>query len=251
MSDREKLREEILKAAQKVDYSYRPDFIYKTRNPYSEKISVYDSFVCRDDIAEGHRGKWNQEVFKRELPLHVEIGTGFGHFMHEYCSKNPELNFVGLDYRFKRSFELAQKLEKIKIKNFRYLRAKGERLGFLFDKQEIDTLFYFFPDPWPKAKHRKKRLFQERFLKIAHSVLKPEGTFYIKTDHDGYYEWMDEVIKIYHENKDNPPFEIKLNTTDLKGEHPEHFLSSFETKFEKIFLKKGIRIKALELVKKT
>ena len=224
-----------------VDHTYLQDFKYKTKNPYNDRLGDFNDFVFCGEQGEALRGKWNQDVFKRKAPICLEIGSGYGHFMMEYCEKNPDINFVGMDYRFKRSFALAKKLDQLTHKNFRFLRAKGERIGFLFDENEADTLFYFFPDPWPKTKHQKKRLFQTHFLEIAYKVLKPGGKFYIKTDHDGYALWMEKIL-------DNQKlFNIDLKTTDLRQEHPAHFLSSFKTKFEKIFVAQGIKIKAFEL----
>lgn len=197
----------------------------------------------RDEEAEIHRGKW-KDVFGNEQALNVEIGTGYGEFMLEWCGNNPTENFVGLDHRFKRSFHLAKKLDKITNKNFRYLRGRGERLEFIFGEAEVSNIFYFFPDPWPKTRHFKKRLFQKPFLDAAHKVLKPNGTLWVKTDHDGYFEWM------LNELKNETRFEIVLKSLDLRREHPEHFLAAYTTKFEKIFLSQGTLIKALELKKK-
>ena len=81
------------------------------------------------------------------------------------------------------------------------MRAKGERLQFLFDSSEIDRLFYFFPDPWRKTKHHKKRLFQAPFLDQAYKVLKPGGELLIKTDHDDYADWMSEVIQSSNDDR--------------------------------------------------
>lgn len=225
-----------------VDHSYLENFKYKHRNPYHEKLKEYSEFVMRDEEAEVFQGKWNDAVFKRKAPLEVEVGAGYGHFMREYCQNNPHVNFIGLDYRFKRSYELCRKLEKLDISNYRYLRAKGERIGFLFDESEVDTLYYFFPDPWPKKRHNKKRLFQAPFLESAWKVLRPGGKMFIKTDHDIYFEWMCDVLK----NQDH--FTVKMQTADLLNEQADHFLASFQTKFEKIFLKQGTNIKGFELV---
>ncbi len=225
------------------NYIYREDFkSYDHDNPYHDKLKDFDGFVLRDEEAEAHKGKWS-EVFGNSQPLSVEIGTGYGEFMLEWCEKNPSDNFVGLDHRFKRSFHLAKKLSKITNKNFRYLRGKGERLEFTFGEGEVKNIFYFFPDPWPKNRHNKKRLFQKPFLNAAHKVLQTGGTLWVKTDHDGYFEWM------LNELKDDTRFTVKLQTRDLRHEFPEHFLSLFTTKFEKIFLSQGTKIKALELVK--
>lgn len=227
-----------------MEKSFTEDFKYSHKNPYHEKLGEFDEFVLRDHDAEVNIGKWNEVIFKKEAPLALEIGTGYGHFMTEYCTNHPEENFVGLDYRFKRSFALAKKLAQHPYKNFRYLRAKGERIEFMFAENELDKIFYFFPDPWPKKRHLKKRLFQQNFLERAYKVIRPGGHFYIKTDHDGYGEWMKEVI----ENQEL--FDVELMTTDLWNEHPTHFLTSFKTKFEKIFLEQGVNIKAFVLKSK-
>ena len=227
-----------------VDKTFTEDFQYTHKNPYHDKLSEFNEFVLRDHEAEENRGKWNELIFKRDAPLALEIGSGYGHFMLEYCENNPEINYVGLDYRFKRSFALAKKLARHPHQNFRYLRAKGERVEYMFGESELDSIFYFFPDPWPKARHNKKRLFQKPFLERAYKVLKPGGYFYIKTDHDGYAEWMQEVI----DNQDL--FELEFSSNNLWKEAPDHFLAGFKTKFEKIFLEQDVNIKAFVLKSK-
>lgn len=223
------------------NHAYHPEFKkYKRTNPYHEKLGEFDQFVLRDEEAEAHRGKW-KELFQNQNPLNVEVGTGYGEFMVEYCQKHPGENFVGLDHRFKRSFGLAKQLSRLENKNFRYLRARGERIGYIFGESEVQNLFYFFPDPWPKKRHHKNRLFQRPFLDDAHRILAAGGVLYVKTDHDGYYEWMLEALQ------GEKRFEILLQSRDLRKEFPEHFLSQFTTKFEKIFLSQGTLIKSLVL----
>jgi tRNA (guanine-N7-)-methyltransferase len=220
------------------------DFKYTHKNPYHDKLTEFDDFVLRDLDTETYQGHWNQKVFDREAPLCVEVGCGYGHFMVDYCEKNPDINFVGMDFRFKRSYNLARKLSKIENHNFRYLRARGERVDYMFGEGEVDRLFYFFPDPWPKKRHHKKRLFQEPFIRSVHKVLRPGGTLYVKTDHAGYAEWMDERIQ---SPLTKELFDIELTTFNLREEFPDHYLSSFQTKFEKIFIKQNIPIKAFVL----
>jgi tRNA (guanine-N7-)-methyltransferase len=225
------------------NFCYKAEFKYTHDNPYHDKLEIFDSFVLRDEVAETHAGQWSS-LFQNNHPIEVEIGTGYGEFMLEYCQKFKNINFIGLDHRFKRSFSLAKKLSVIDTKNFRYLRARGERIEFMFAPDEVSSVFYFFPDPWPKNRHHKKRLFQKPFLNACHKILKPGGHLYIKTDHDSYFEWMLEHLK------DESRFEIKLLSRDLRNEFPDHFLSQFTTKFEKIFLSQGTLIKSLVLMKK-
>jgi len=224
-----------------VDHSYSADFLYRYRNSYSDKLKDFDAFVFRDNEAEKFSGKWNELVFKNNSPICLEIGTGFGYFMIDYCENHPTENFVGLDYRFKRSFTLAKKLNNLKYRNFSYLRAKGERIEFIFGESEVSKIFYFFPDPWPKNKHHKKRLFQEPFLQAAYKILRPGGQIFVKTDHLGYAEWMKEVIA------KNSDFNLLLESYNLRTEHPEHFLTKNITKFEKIFIAQGKKINAFVL----
>ena len=225
------------------NFCYRPDFKYSHDNPYHDKLEAFDKFVLRDEEAETNQGKWNK-LFGNENPIEVEIGTGYGDFMMEYTQENPGINFIGLDHRFKRSYSVAQKLEKLEHQNFRYLRARGERLEFMFNENEVQSVFYFFPDPWPKTRHHKKRLFQKPFLNACYKVLKPGGTLYVKTDHDGYFDFM------LNHLKDETRFDILLESRDLRKEYPEHFLSQFTTKFEKIFLSQGTLIKSVVLRKR-
>ena len=232
------------KKSNENDLCFKEDFKYTHNNPYHTRLAVFDEFVLTDSEGEAHRENWSSNVFKNNQKVEVEIGTGYGHFMMSYTQERPDVNFVGLDHRFKRSFHLAEKLNQLKLKNFRYLRARGERLGFLFGPEEVSKIFYFFPDPWPKKRHHKKRLFQKKFLEEAHKVLANDGQILVKTDHDGYFEWMLEELK------EQNLFNIDMQTFDMRGEKPDHFMSSFVTKFEKIFIDKGIKIKALVLSKK-
>lgn len=223
------------------DFLFKEDFKYKHDNPYHDKLKIFDTFVLRDNEGEANKGLWNQKEFENDLPIELEIGTGYGHFMLGHIEKNDDVNFIGVDHRFKRSFNLAKKLNTIKNQNFRYLRARGERLIHLFDENELSKIYYFFPDPWPKNRHHKKRLFQKSFIDQAHQVLKPGAEILIKTDHDEYFDWMLKEIE------GDSRFEITLKTFDLRQDHSDHFLASFQTKFEKIFLEKGIKIKAMVL----
>jgi tRNA (guanine-N7-)-methyltransferase len=224
-----------------VDITYSEKFSYTSNNPYHNRLLAYSDFVLRDKEAENYRENWNSSVFFREAPLILEIGSGYGDFMWDYCKDNPHVNFVGIDYRFKRTYQLAKKLANHPTKNFRYLRAKGERIKFIFGKNEVEAINLFFPDPWPKSRHHKKRLISPKFLDEAHDILGPGKKFYIKTDHQGYADWIMDVIS------NTPFFALEFHTNDLWGLHPDCDLSKYRTKFEQIFIQKDVKIKAFIL----
>lgn len=235
-----------------LDYSYTPEFQYQHNNPYHNRLSQFNSFVLRDNDGEKFLGHWNADFFKKNAPLVVEIGTGYGHFMMKYTQDHPHINYVGLDYRFKRSYQLACKLSGLEHQNFCYLRAKGERIHYLFSENEVDTLLYYFPDPWPKTRHNKKRLFQTPFLKACLQVLKPGGRIYIKTDHDEYFQWMKKHFSKFQESTmtSNKQLTLLCQSEDLYTDFSDHQfpeLTQYQTKFEKIFLSKNIKIKSMVL----
>ena len=226
-----------------MDYTLKSDFQYRHQNPYHEKLLNYGHLVLRDREAEQFAGAWGRKVFANDHPIAAEIGSGYGHFMLQYCEGHPEVNLVGIDYRFKRGFQLAKKIHRSGLINIRYLRARGERLHFIFAPEEVDRIFFFFPDPWPKGRHHKKRLFAPPLLDSAHKVLRPGGRFFVKTDHEGYAAWMVEHFR------GDVRWEVELETFDLHAQHPDHFLSAYKTKFEKIFLDQGVPIKGFILRK--
>jgi len=259
LSSDEKFKQDLIKDIEKSlkrkekDRSFQENFQYINQHPYNEKLDEFSQFIMKDHESELYKGEWNEKVFQRQARLNVEVGSGHGHFMIQYCEEHPDENFIGLDYKFKRTFEVGKKLAKCSNQFFRFLRAKGERLDFIFAEKEVDKLFYFFPDPWPKKRHHKKRLFQRPFLATAYQILKDDGIFYIKTDHDEYYLWMIEQLQLqdlfkieYHNNN--------LWNASVEGITPEqqkheHFLRSFETRFEQIFKTQGTTIKAIVLKK--
>lgn len=225
----------------------------KKSNPYNDKLNDFQEFVLQDHAAEQFKNNWLATVFKNQERLNVEIGVGYGDFMADYCQKNPQDNFVGLDIRFRRSLSVAKNLAQIPHRQFRFCRATGERLAEIFGPQEIDQMFYFFPDPWPKKKHHKKRLFKATYLSQIAPLFKSNGHIFVKTDHLELYHWMMDQLTVQTQ------WNLKFNTTDLYQECENNNcemmqliepLINFQTKFEKIFLEQKSPIKAFVLCRK-
>ncbi|MBI3535279.1 MAG: tRNA (guanosine(46)-N7)-methyltransferase TrmB, partial [Deltaproteobacteria bacterium] len=162
-----------------------------TKNPYFEKIKFFCGTRCFvNEETENHKTRW-RECFKNYPPeLHVEIGCNGGHYLLEKAKLNPKCAFIGIDWKLKQIYKAAEKANKQNLTNTLFLKANAERIANIFGQYEIDHLYYFFPDPWPKQSQQKKRFFTKERLTQISNLIKPGGVFEIKTDHEDYYAWI-------------------------------------------------------------
>jgi tRNA (guanine-N7-)-methyltransferase len=131
---------------------------------------------------------WGQ-VFGNDHPVELEIGTGKGTFLTDQAKARPEVNFFGIEwanwfYRY-----AADRLRRNGCLNARVVRAEaGYFLNEFVPDASLSVLHVYFPDPWPKKRHHKRRLVQEPFLRQAERVLVPGGRLQVVTDHKAYFE---------------------------------------------------------------
>jgi tRNA (guanine-N7-)-methyltransferase len=226
-----------------------PDYLYTdSKNPYSAKLKEFADRVFSDNNTETHRGHWREMFKQTPKELHVEIGCNAGHVVLEWAAKNPENGYVGLDWKFKTIFWGIEKALKRGVPNLLFFRAHAERLPFMFGLGEIDFLYLFFPDPWPRKKQWKNRFISAAtFTRIA-PTLKKGGIFHIKTDHAGYFEWMLEALAEC-EREHGKLWEVIEQTRDLHADnpHPELLQIPDVTLFERLFIKDGIKINSMKL----
>lgn len=135
------------------------------------------------------------KVFGNNLPPSVmDIGCGKSRFLLEFALNHPNENILGLELR-KSLVEWVQNvIEAESIPNawvFWYSAVNG--LGFIKDSS-INSIFYLFPDPWPKQRQQRRRLFSLSFLKEIHRVLKPSGSLYLATDCDYVDEYHRKIL---------------------------------------------------------
>jgi tRNA (guanine-N7-)-methyltransferase len=246
-----------LLSAQEENHCFSEKFQYSHNNPYHERIQRFSDRVLCDESSEAFANHWRSKVFENEAPIHLEIGSGYGHFLKQFCSTYPDQNFVGMDFRFKRSFNLNKQLNALNIPHYRFLRARAERISFIFGKEEVQNIFCFFPDPWPKTRHHKKRLIQVPFLERCHDILENSGKIFLKTDHLEYYFWMCQNIELFNQSqKHHKRFLVHFMVEELSKKLDEASLSTFDhtvfnfkTKFERLFHSQNIRTKAILLEK--
>ncbi len=194
------------------------------------------------DKPEEIKGKW-KAYFGNSHPIHLELGCGKGQFISELASENLDINYIAIDLvdamlgLAKRNVEAKYKEKNIEPKNIVLTRFDIERILLILEKQdEIQRIYINFCNPWPKGKHRKKRLTHTRQLEKYKEFLKENGEIYFKTDDDDLFQ----SSLIYFEESG---FEIIKKTYDLHTE--PIFEKNIETEHEKMFSEQGIKIKAL------
>lgn len=165
-------------------------------------------------------------LFSQAQPLEVELGCGDASFLVNYAKLHPEHNFIGVERLLGRIRKLDRKGRRNQLTNLRGVRIESSYLlEYLLPKNCAVALHIYFPDPWPKRKHRRNRLINERFTQLAHQVLAPGGIVYLRTDDQDYFKQMLSVFGA------SPLFRA--------GETPAE-LSAVVTDFEKNFNARGI-----------
>lgn len=136
-------------------------------------------------------------MFGRPQPLEVELGSGDGSFLAQWAAAFPARNFLGVERLLGRLRKLDRKARRAGLANVRLLRIEaGYFLEYLLPAAGVQALHVYFPDPWPKRKHRKHRLVNERFPGLAARVLVPQGIVYLRTDDTDYFAQMQEVFAL-------------------------------------------------------
>ena len=136
------------------------------------------------------------KIFGNQHPLELEIGTGKGYFLTHAALQNPMHNYLGIEIHRKYLKKALDRVEKRPLPNVRLIYGEAFHFMEAFLPRECLTgLHIYFPDPWPKKRHHKRRLFSPEFLQLAHRVLKPGGLMLIATDHQDYWERICEVLE--------------------------------------------------------
>lgn len=135
------------------------------------------------------------EVFGNTRPVEVEIGSGKGTFLLARAAGRPELNLLGIEWARAYCHYTADRVRRAGLKNVRMLRADAKEffVRALADRS-LWRVHIYFPDPWPKRRHHRRRLIQPAFLDQLRRTLRPGGQVLIVTDHLGYFRHIERVL---------------------------------------------------------
>lgn len=146
-----------------------------------------------DDYFRSHTGS---DIFGNDQPLEIDLGCGDGTFLVDMAEHFPQRNFIGVERLLGRVRGVSRKIEQRGLTNAKVLRLESQyTLEWLLAPGSVSRLHLLCPDPWPKARHHKRRLVQAPFLTALKQVLQPQGEFLFKTDHPEYYEWVCEEMQ--------------------------------------------------------
>lgn len=166
------------------------------------------------------------EIFPGGDPLEVDLGSGDGSFLLAMAREYPERRFLGVERLLGRVRKVCRRAHQAGLDNLKVLRLESRyTVEWLLPPRSVRRLHLLFPDPWPKARHHKRRLVQANFLAAVEQVLIPGGEFLFKTDHPEYFEWATEEIEAFP----------GLRTTDW----PEDAFFYPETDFERQWKAEG------------
>ncbi len=159
--------------------------------------------------------------------LEVDLGCGKGRFLIARASKYPQINFLGIEKRKKRVELVARKAARLGLNNIKLLCSEiAFAMTTIMPSAAVSSYYLFFPDPWPKRRHSKRRLFDVKFMNALAKTLKPNGKLHLATDDKNYYE---AIIKIISNDLRFTPVEPFIPTDEEKTNFEILFASQNKT----------------------
>jgi tRNA (guanine-N7-)-methyltransferase len=180
-----------------------------------------------------------EEIFpdSPDRPLEVDLGCGDGTFLTEMAAHFPERNFLGVERLLGRVRKVCKKAARRGLSNVKVLRLESAyTLEWLLPEASVSRLHLLFPDPWPKKRHRSRRIVSAEFLDGVARVLSETGEFFFKTDDRDYFEMVGELVEDWDgfEALSWPAGDFFYSETDFEKEWKEEGREIFAARFGKI-----------------
>jgi tRNA (guanine-N7-)-methyltransferase len=174
--------------------------------------------------------RWN-EFFGNDLPVELDIGCGRGLFLFNAAVTTPDTNFVGLEIDYREGRRTATRLMKQNLPNARVIGGDGTSvLASMIEPGTVQAAHVYFPDPWWKKRHRKRRIFNFEFTHLLARILKPGGFVHHWTDVADYFEMVRGLMDGHAD------FEICPPPPERDADHDMDYHTSFERKKRKLGL---------------
>lgn len=170
----------------------------RLRNIPGAKDAIEESIYVIQNPQE-NKGRWDK-VFPQNQPIHLEVGMGKGRFLMDMARLHPEINYIGIEMYDSVLLRAIQKREALaeegeNLSNLMFMRMDARLLPEVFEKGEVAKIYLNFSDPWPKARHARRRLTSNEFFKLYDKVLTADGTVEFKTDNRPLFDFSVEELK--------------------------------------------------------
>lgn len=179
-------------------------------------------------------GAFRQTVFQNTNPLHIEIGMGKGQFLLTLALQNPSVNYIGIERYSSVLLRPVEKLASMQAAgetvpaNLRFICMDAADISQVFAPGEVDRIYLNFSDPWPKARHARRRLTSLEYLARYDKILAPDGQVEFKTDNRDLFDFSLEQIET------SPVWTLAACTFDLHHDpllNQGNIMTEYEEKF--------------------
>ncbi|MFV0445405.1 MAG: tRNA (guanosine(46)-N7)-methyltransferase TrmB [Planctomycetaceae bacterium] len=212
-----------------------PDMSLTEPSPQPEHLrrepprDLYPWFLTIQDVDRDYSGRLDwREFFGNDQPVQLDIGSGRGLFLFNAAMTHPEQNFLGIEIDYKEGRRAAQRLKKRGLTTARVLGGDVKiPLTRMIAPHSVAAVHVYFPDPWWKQKHRKRRVFNAEFVDLAAQILMPGGLLHSWTDVAEYFGVISELMN------NHPQFHTLAAPEERAPEHDMDYQTSFERKGRK------------------
>lgn len=216
----------------------------RTVKNLEERLEQNSSFVIENPREA--KGRW-AEIFGNRNPVYLEIGCGKGQFILTRAERNPQANFIAVEGQANVILRAMEKAEAAELSNLRLFIDFVNDLNDYFEPGELAGVYLNFSDPWPKARHDKRRLTYHKRLENYFQVMGEDGFVEFKTDNEGLFEFTLEEIQLLAEKG----LEMAEMTRDLHGTDSQLESRQVTTEYEDKFRAAGKNINYVKIKRKS
>ena len=202
--------------------------------PRADSVLASSPQVIKNETT--YFGKWHQ-LLGNDNPIHIEIGMGKGQFLLQLAAKNPQINYIGIERYSSVLLRAVEKYEELSAKaettnpvptNIHFICMDATEIQQVFAPGEVEKIYLNFSDPWPKARHARRRLTSRQFFARYHKILTSEGTVEFKTDNRPLFDFSLEELS------ESTTFQETAHTFDLHHDpsmNQGNIMTEYEAKF--------------------
>ena len=216
----------------------------RTVKNLEERLEQNSSFVIENPREA--KGRW-AEIFGNRNPVYLEIGCGKGQFILTQAERNPQANFIAVEGQANVILRAMERAEAAELSNLRLFIDFVNDLNDYFEPGELAGVYLNFSDPWPKARHDKRRLTYHKRLENYFQVMGEDGFVEFKTDNEGLFEFTLEEIQLLAEKG----LEMAEMTRDLHGTDSQLESRQVTTEYEDKFRAAGKNINYVKIKRKS